>query len=141
MKNLIAITLLFLAYGLLSEAQDYLRAKFLSLDQAQKKWGIAAFDPLAFQKGNEKVRAAMAVDVLKNEKKYVGLAIPKIRELFGDPDGYFWSDTILAYQIQYYKDDNKESWQIVFIPDAELKKILSVKVHKKCCYQSTKLVN
>jgi hypothetical protein len=122
-------------------ADNYVRAKFMPLSQATEKWGVDNFDSTKFQSGDERVRSAMAVDVFKNMKKYIGLTPARIRELFGQPDGYFWSDTILAYQIQYYKNSTRESWQIVFLPDSDLKKITEIKIHKKCCYKATKLVN
>jgi len=58
-----------------------------------------------------------------------------VREALGVPDGYFFSDTILAYQIQKYSSNKKESWQLIFVPDETGLKVKEVKIHKKCCYK------
>ena len=76
----------------------------------------------------------MAVDIVKRQL-YVGEPRAKVRKDLGDPNGYFFSDTIYAYQIERYTEEKRESWQIVFIPDKELKNVQSVKIHKSCCYK------
>jgi hypothetical protein len=31
-------------------------------------------------------------------------------------------------------------WQLVFIPDKNLRKVMDVKIHKKCCYETPEWV-
>lgn len=75
----------------------------------------------------------MAVDLIKN-KKYINSYILDVRKEMGDPDSYFFSDTILAYEITP-PEENKEQWQIIFNPDDNLSRVKEVKIHKKCCYK------
>ncbi len=66
---------------------------------------------------------------------YVNMPMSKVREEIGSPDSYFFSNTIYAYEITLPKE-NKEQWQLVFIPDDKLKYVKEIKIHKKCCYKS-----
>jgi hypothetical protein len=115
--------------------EEFFQATFMSAKDAEKKWGVAKFDASKFKAASASQRAPMAVDAVKR-RLYIGQDRKKVREDLGDPTGYFFSDTIYAYQIEEYSDDKKEAWQLVFIPDAELKKVADVKIHKKCCYQT-----
>lgn len=102
---------------------------------AEKKWGSVALDKNIFHSGDLNQRAAMAVDVLKRNL-YVGKEMKLVRQELGDPDSYFFSDTIYAYKIMPFPGDGKENWHLVFIPDENLEKVKEVKIHKKCCYKS-----
>lgn len=108
--------------------------KFLSLVEAKRKWGSAKFDASKF-KSSEKdplKRAPLAVDLLEN-KQFVGKKMLDIRNELGTPDGYYFSDTILAYKIQALKDKGHESWQLIFIPDDNIEKVKEIRIHKECC--------
>jgi len=76
----------------------------------------------------------MAEEIIKNNR-FVGKSRKLVRDELGDPDSYFFSDTIYAYKIMPYPGENREIWQFVFIPDERLEKIKEVKIHKKCCYK------
>jgi hypothetical protein len=52
------------------------------------------------------------------------------RAPFGRPDSYFFSDTIMAYEITP-PEENKEQWQIIFVPDQNLERVKDVKIRKK----------
>ena len=56
----------------------------------------------------------------------------KVRKEMGTPDSYFFSDTIYSYEITP-PEENKEQWQLVFIPDEKLEKVKEIKIRKKCC--------
>ena len=73
----------------------------------------------------------MAVDLIKH-KKYVNSQLQEISKEMGEPDSYFFSDTIIAYEITP-PAENKEQWQIIFIPDSNLERVKEVKIRKKCC--------
>lgn len=117
----------------LAYAYNRINEKFLSLKQSEKKWGSLSFDAKKFTALTEKEKGAMAVDLIKS-KKYVNSYILDVRKEMGDPDSYFFSDTILAYEITP-PEENKEQWQIIFIPDDNLARVKEVKIHKKCCYK------
>ncbi len=115
--------------------EEYFQAKFISLSDAEKKWGNTKFDLIRFKTASAAQRAPMAVDIVKR-RLYVGLDRKKVRDELGEPTGYFFSDTIYAYQIEEYSESKKEAWQLVFIPDEDLRKVADVKIHKKCCYET-----
>lgn len=104
-------------------------------ERCEKKWGIAKFDATRFKAASTAQRAPVAVDVVKRHL-YVGQDRKKVRQELGEPTGYFFSDTIYAYQIEEYSETKKEAWQLVFIPDKDLKRVADVKIHKKCCYET-----
>lgn len=120
-------------FVILAYAYNQINEKFLSLKQSEKKWGSLIFDAKKFTTLTEKEKGAMAVDLIKN-KKYINSYILDVRKEMGDPDSYFFSDTILAYEITP-PEENKEQWQIIFIPDDNLSRVKEVKIHKKCCYK------
>ena len=113
---------------------SYLNGTFLSLKEAKSKWGSLEFKAADFVKSNERQKGSMAVNLLE-KKPYVGGLMSKVREEIGAPDSYFFSDTIYAYEITP-PEENREQWQLVFIPDDKLEKVKEIKIHKKCCYKS-----
>lgn len=115
--------------------EEYFQAKFMPASEAEKKWGITKFDVNRFKTGSAAQQAPMAVDIVKR-RLYVGQDRRKVRDELGEPTGYFFSDTIYAYQIEEYSETKKEAWQLVFIPDKDLKNVADVKIHKKCCYET-----
>lgn len=113
----------------------YYAADFMDIKVAEKKWGIRTLDKKSFREGNLIKRAPMAVNIIKYGM-YVDSDMLLVREELGDPDSYFFSDTIYAYKIMPFPGKNKENWHLVFIPDEKLKKVKEVRIHKKCCYKS-----
>lgn len=107
---------------------------FLTVSEAQKKWGVSTFVGEKFRNASEKDRGPMATDAIKR-KVYVGTDMLAVRKIMGTPNSYFFSDTIYAYKITE-PATNKESWQLIFIPDDKLEKVTDVKIRKKCCYKS-----
>lgn len=139
MKNMILALGAFFCISLLlfaghSFAEEFFGAKFMSLKEAKTKWGSTSFNAKNFKKSSEKEKGAMATQAVE-EKVFVGQDMLKVREQMGDPDSYFFSDTIYAYMITSNVKPKQESWQLVFIPDEDLKKVKDVKIHKKCCYE------
>lgn len=116
-------------------AESYYKADFLMISDAEKKWGSLKLEPKVFKSGDLSKRAPMAVDIVKNQL-YAGKSRKMVRSELGDPDSYFFSDTIYAYKIMPYPGEGKEIWHLVFIPDDKLEKVKEVKIHKKCCYKS-----
>lgn len=108
--------------------------QFITVKDAKAKWGTEKFEAEKFKsfKPTPFKRAPMAVDLL-NSQELRGKKMGDIRTLLGDPDGYFFSDTILAYKIQTQKETPKESWQMVIIPDEDLLNVKEIKIHKRCC--------
>ena len=116
-------------------ATGYYRGDFMSSKEAQKKWGIKVLDKNLFKNGDHTKRESMAVYIVVNNL-YVGKPMKLVRTELGDPDSYFFSDTIYAYKIMPFPGEGKEIWHLVFIPDDKLEKVKEVKIHKKCCYKS-----
>jgi hypothetical protein len=112
---------------------NYLFADFLTAKNAEKKWGTKKFEAISYKKSSDPDKAKMAVDLIKN-KYLVGWTFTKLREQMGAPDSYFFSDTIYAYRIDE-PVENKESWQLLFIPDDKLEKVAEIKINKFCCYK------
>lgn len=131
-KYILVVTILFI--GFMGVADSYFGAEFMKATDAEKKWGILPLKPEQFKAGDLSKRAPMAVDIIKRSL-YVGKSRKTVRQELGDPDSYFFSDTIYAYKIMPYPGENKEIWQLVFIPDEKLEKVKEVKIHKKCCYK------
>jgi len=117
-----------------SFAEEFFGAKFMTQKEAKNKWGSAPFSAKNFKKSSEKEKGAMAAHAVDG-KSFAGQDMLKVREQMGDPDSYFFSDTIYAYMITSNAKPKQESWQLVFIPDENLKKVADVKIHKKCCYE------
>jgi hypothetical protein len=112
----------------------YYRGDFMSPSEAQKKWGIKKLDISLFKNGDHTKRQSMAAYIVVNQL-YVGKPMKLVRTELGDPDSYFFSDTIYAYKIMPYPGESKEIWHLVFIPDDKLEKVKEAKIHKKCCYK------
>jgi len=94
---------------------------------------MSLFVAKKFKNSQEKTKQSMAVDVVKR-RLFVGTEMLSVRKNIGTPDSYFFSDTIYAYKITE-PAENKESWQLIFIPDEKLEKVKEVKIRKKCCYK------
>lgn len=120
--------------GIACLADSYFGATFMKIPDAEKKWGVLTLNTEQFKAGDLSKRAPMAVDIVKRSL-YVGKSRKTVRQELGDPDSYFFSDTIYAYKIMPYPGENKEIWHLVFIPDDKLEKVKEVKIHKKCCYR------
>jgi hypothetical protein len=134
-KGFTLFSALFSMYCALAFASTgYYRGYFMSLKDAQKKWGIKVLDKDLFKNGDHTKRESMAVHIVVNQT-FVGKPMKLVRTELGDPDSYFFSDTIYAYKIMPYPGEGKEIWHLVFIPDDKLEKVKEVKIHKKCCYK------
>ncbi len=108
------------------------QGKTLPLDAVAAKWGKEKLDPQKFKTGPEAERAKMAYSLLKSKSAYVGKHILAIRDQFGAPDGFYFSDVFPAYLIQTANNPGEEAWQIVFLVDTA-RNVTDVIVHKNCC--------
>ncbi|MBX3022857.1 MAG: hypothetical protein KF799_14375 [Bdellovibrionales bacterium] len=115
--------------------EQFFGAKFLDTPTAIKKWGSLPFNAKKFKAAAEKERGAMAVGAITSGA-LKGQDMLKVREQMGDPNSYFFSDTLYAYMISESQKTGQETWHLVLIPDADLKKVADVKIHKKCCYKT-----
>jgi hypothetical protein len=105
--------------------------KTLSADQVKQRWGQDGFDPTKFRDGDQNLRARMAFSLITSEKM-IGLSVSEVREKLGKFDGHYFSESFPTYLIQTANKKGEESWQIVFLIDAE-KKTKEIIVHKNCC--------
>lgn len=119
----------------MAASSQYARDEFMSVKDAEKKWGTATFDVEKFKKGNESVRASMAVSLVTS-KRFVGKPLKSVEAQLGTGTGYYVNDGIPTYIItpEQPKGKRGDVWQIVFLPDKDWKKIAEVKIHKNCCY-------
>ena len=90
---------------------------------------IAAF---RLAEEDEATRAAMACALLRTQDDYVGMSRLEIRPLFGDPDGYYYTELQPAYLIETARSMAEDSWQIVFLIDGD-RNVRKIVVHKNCC--------
>lgn len=123
-----------LFFSVAALAEPFFQSEFMKPKEAEKKWGIKSLNKEAFRTGDHSKREAMAVDIIKN-KLYIGKPMKIVRQELGEPDSYFFSDTIFAYKIMPFLGENMENWHLVFIPDEKLENVKEVKIHKKCCYK------
>lgn len=129
-----SLPVLFACLAALCWAEPYFQSEFMKIPEAEKKWGTMPLNTAQFKSGDLLKRAPMAVDIVKRSL-YVGKSRKSVRKELGDPDSYFFSDTIYAYKIMPFPGKDKEIWHLVFIPDEKLEKIKEIKIHKKCCYK------
>ena len=135
LKYISAVNLIFiLLISYMAYAQTYLNGTFLSIKDAKKRWGSIEYNAAEFTKSTEQKKGAMSFNLIM-KKTYINKAMSKVRAEMGTPDSYFFSDTIYAYEITP-PEENKEQWQLIFIPDDKLEKVKEIKIHKKCCYKS-----
>lgn len=114
-------------------ADLFSRNEYLSIKEAEKKWGKAEFNTEKFKEGNEAQKASMSVSLILS-KRFIGKPLKSVREELGAPDGYFENDTIPAYILTPDSKDKKtDVWQLIFLPDRDWKKVDEVKIHKNCC--------
>lgn len=107
---------------------------YLSTCEVCQRWGEQPLDIAAFRSAeeDEATRAAMACSLLRTQDDYVGMHRLEIRPLFGDPDGYYYTEIQPAYLIETAKTMGEDSWQIVFLIDRD-RNVRKVVVHKNCC--------
>lgn len=116
-------------------AKSFWRGEIMSVSRVCKRWGEIPLNTEHFKKAEHdmSVRAKMACSLLKQQKKFIGKNKWKIREIFGDYDGHYFSDMFPTYMIESARITKKdESWQIVFLIDRN-EKISKIIVHKNCC--------
>ena len=103
--------------------------EYMSVQQAETRWGKASFDTKKFKSGNEEVKASMVVSLITS-KAFVGKPFKDVRKELGDPDGYFENKAIPAYLLS---TKEKDIWQVIFLPDDKWEKVDEVRIHKNCC--------
>lgn len=102
-------------------------------EEVLRRWGKKPFVLEDFKKGNPQSRAAMAVDLIKNQKQFHGKDATEIRALLGTFSGHYFSESYPTYLIQKGNEAKPESWQLVFVIDRN-DKVNDIVVHKNCCY-------
>lgn len=107
------------------------RGTFMSLQEAEKRWGNIPFNASAFKAARVSERAKMAVSLIKG-KSMLGKTRDEIRSELGEFSGYYWNDTIPTYFIQEGWRSGEDSWQLVFFL-GRTHKVKEIKIHKNCC--------
>lgn len=131
-----ALSFLFAADALLSLSPTWnlLNPDYLSTRETCRRWGERSLDVATFRASEEdkSKRAAMACSLLKSQDDYVGMHRREILTLFGNPDGYYYTEMQPTYLIEVAKTEAQDTWQIVFLIDRD-RKVYEVVVHKNCC--------
>ena len=103
--------------------------QYMSIQQAEMRWGKSPFDVKNFKTGNESIRASMVASLIAS-KALIGKPFKSIREELGNPDGYFENKAIPAYLLS---TKEKDIWQVIILPDDRWEKVSDVRIHKNCC--------
>ena len=116
-----------------ASAEHFWLGDTLSIDQAKSQWGYHKFDMRRFRLGNHQLRASIATSLLEQKNNFKGMKVLEVREKFGSPNGFYFTDTIPAYIIQSSNKKGGDVWQIVFSLDGE-GNVTDIFIHKSCCY-------
>ena len=122
------------AFPSLSAIRNLLSSDYLSVSEVCRRWGERPLDIAAFRSAeeDESTRAAMACSLLKTQDDYVGMHRLEIAPLFGNPIGYYYTESHPAYLIEPAKTKAQDTWQIVFLIGRD-DGVSEVFVHKNCC--------
>lgn len=133
MKKIVFIS--FLSIGVLFSiylyAQNFWGGETLTAKEVKAKWGEQVYDAKRFKDGDMAIRSSMAYSIM-TDKKLIGKSYKEIRELFGRPEGYYFIDAYPAYIIQRGKNQNEDTWQIVFRMNNGFS-VRDIIMHKNCC--------
>lgn len=125
---LIVVGFVFLS---ISYAKKSMVGERLSVAEAETRWGVTTFDFEGFKNGSVQLRAKMAADILK-KKSFVGSSVDDVEKVLGRHDAHFKNDFIPAYALNEGWKTDEDTWQIVFLPNREMK-IVDVFINKNCC--------
>ncbi|NBX76562.1 MAG: hypothetical protein EBQ92_08400 [Proteobacteria bacterium] len=127
------ITSLFFSFSYVNATEsNYLENQtFMTLSQAEKRWGKKDFSPEEFKRETANNRAKMAVNLIK-KKQFIGKRPAEIKKALGEFSGHFWSDNIPTYLIEEGWNQKTDSWQLVFLLD-NAGNVKEVRIHKNCC--------
>lgn len=109
------------------------KGQTLTETEIVRRWGKQKFTISSFVDGSLEQRAAMAADLTKNPKLFVGKNALEIKALLGPFSGHYFNESYPTYLIQRGTDAKPESWQLVFLIDRH-SKVKDIIVHKNCCY-------
>ena len=126
------VILIFTSNSANSTESKYLNNQhFMSLSEAENRWGQKDFSPEEFKKEKANNRAKMAVSLIK-KKQFIGKTSTQVKESLGEFSGHFWSHNIPTYLIEEGWNQKLDTWQLVFLLD-EAGKVKEVRIHKNCC--------
>lgn len=112
-------------------AHSYMAEKQMPASEVKSRWGDKKADLKKFKDAAYDDKASMAYSIM-TDKSLIGKSYEEIRELFGENDGYYFSDTIPTYIIQRGKKNTDETWQLVFRLDKNYN-VKEIFIHKNCC--------
>ncbi|MBC7742911.1 MAG: hypothetical protein H7061_11990 [Bdellovibrionaceae bacterium] len=131
MKIAIAIIIISIFTAYATKQGPLWRGTYLNEKAVKAKWGQAPLDYSKFKLGDLAIRSKMAASILRDQT-LIGKSADSIRQVLGDPDGFFYIDAYPAYLIQEGHSKSEETWQLVFLLDSKFK-VKEIKVHKNCC--------
>ncbi len=124
---LIAVASLAFIYG-----QSFGGGETLSAAKVKQKWGGSEkYTPELFKSGSYLEKSKMAYSIM-TDRSLVNEPYERIRQLFGENDGFYFIDTYPTYIIQRGKNHSEETWQLVFRMNNQFK-VRDIIMHKNCC--------
>jgi hypothetical protein len=121
-----------LSFALAYSAIGRVRGETMPLAQVEKTFGHDEFSETAFRMANIEKRASMAASLIKHKSYYAGTSGWEIRKRLGDYSGHYFSEMYPTYLIHEAKDRADDTWQLLFVIDAD-EKVKDIIVHKNCC--------
>lgn len=133
MKKLMVIAVIFAALvaSTVMYAQSFWGGKTMSGKEAKSRWGSEKYDAKKFKEGTYAEKSKMAYSIM-SDKTLVNKSYEEIREMFGENDGFYFTDTYPTYIIQRGKNHSEETWQLVFRMNNQFK-VRDILMHKNCC--------
>ena len=122
-------------YASIVAAKHFWRGEIMATAKVCERWGDHPLDAAKFKNGSEPARASMACSLLKNQNQFIGKSAMEIRQLLGDPDGFYFIDAFPAYLVSGGGADFQDSWQLVFML-GQKRKVTEIFAHKNCCDRS-----
>ena len=134
MKKIFQVTFMLILSALFLvgiAAYSYMGQRQMPASEVKSRWGDQKADLKKFKDAPYEIKASMAYSIM-TDKSLIGKSYEEIRELFGENDGYYFSDTIPTYIIQRGKKNTDETWQLVFRLDNNYN-VKEIFMHKNCC--------
>lgn len=124
MKSLGLHLLSFAVVLLGTAAFAQLENQFLNFSEAEKLWNLEPFDAARFKTSSGDDRAGMALDLI-NHGTFTNKKLTEVRASLGAPDGRYPIRASLAYRLG---SDDKNQYQLIFLPDFSGKLVENVKI-------------
>jgi len=107
-----------------ASASDLLENQFLSYKEASEIWNVEPFTSAKFKAAKPEDRGGFALDLM-NHDIFTTKKLSDVKKALGNPDGTYNIRNSLSYKIG---SDDKNSYQLVFLPDFQGKTVENIKI-------------